>query len=73
MQTQRALHLSIRQRGKAGGVGFNPDYAVGFVHETQKVKEDECSRKFRERKRGHPRGEQPKRVSTSIHRFFGSQ
>jgi hypothetical protein len=41
---------------------FNPDYSVDFVHEIQNTKEDERSRKFRERKRGHPHGEHPERA-----------
>jgi glycerophosphoryl diester phosphodiesterase len=52
---------------------LNPDYSVGFVHEIQNTKEDERSRKFRERKRGHPHGEHPKRASASIRRCFGSE
>jgi hypothetical protein len=50
---------------------FNPDYAVDFVHEIQNTKEDEHSRKFRARSRGHLHGEHPKRASASIRRCFG--
>jgi hypothetical protein len=45
----------------SSGLSFNPIYAVDFVHEIQNTKEDEHSRKFRARSRGHLHGEQPKR------------
>jgi hypothetical protein len=52
---------------------FNPDYAVDFVNEIQNTKEDEHSRKFRARSRGHLHVEHPKRASASIRRCFGSE
>jgi hypothetical protein len=67
-RNRKALHnLGLTE------VLLNPDYAVDFVHEIQNTKEDEHSRKFRARSRGHLHGEHPKRASASIRRCFGSE